>query len=260
MKKISPATALLCALGFNVLLASFAFSLWAEWGPYAWITTAQTALLGSYFGKASFMLTFILHLIPAMLLLLMAWGRVAKGIVLGLPVLCILAHLTVTVWLVSTGGQHADGSSFESAVRSAGFVPQDITLERAKLPALDMEKISGIRTGKSDLGADLYVPFTAGAWPEPEMKVILKTKSENLDKLTRGEFLEGVIQKAPLPYLVRQSWPQNPSVFAIVIEDRGSVRGNWIPALAAYVVLGIWGISSFLKRKRGPAAPRAPLA
>ncbi|WP_395750347.1 hypothetical protein [Prosthecobacter sp.] len=260
MKKISPATALLCALGFNLVLASFAFSLWAEWGPYAWITAAQTALGGSYFGKVSFTLTFILHLVPAILLFFAAYGRVSNMLTLGLPVVCILAHLTATVWFVSTGGRHADGSSFDSAVRSASFVPQDIALERAKLPALDMEKISGIRSGSSDLGADLYVPFSAAAWPDPDTRVILKTQSEKLDKLSRGEFLEGVMQKAPLPYLVRKSWPQNPSVFAIVIEDRGSVRGNWIPALAAYGVLGIWGISHFFKRRRGAAMPKAPLA
>ena len=256
MKNKSPALSLLCALGFNLLVASFAFSLWAEWGPYSWVSSAQLALLGSYFGKASFILTFILHLIPAMILLIMARGRMALIIALGLPGLLLLAHLTATLWFVSTGGTQSEASTFDAAIRSAGFVPQNITLESSMLPALDLDKTSGIRSGSSDLGAELYVPFTPASWPSPEISVCLKSTSESLKELAQGAPLTGVIQKAPLPFLVRKSWPQNPSLFAVIIEDQASVRGNWLPAAALYVVMLLWGAYSFFKRRRtSKAAP-----
>ncbi|MBB5032743.1 hypothetical protein [Prosthecobacter vanneervenii] len=242
--------ALLAALGFNLLAASFAFSLWAEWGPYSWVASAQLALIGSYFGKATFILTFILHLIPAMILLIMARGRAALVLALGLPGLFLLAHLAATIYFVSTGGTQADASSFDAAVRSAAFVPHNISLQRSQLPGLDLDKTSGIRSGASDLGADLYIPFITTVSQPSETSVVLLSKSDNLKKLAQGEPLTGVIQKAPLPYLVRKTWPQNPSLFAVIIEDRASVRGNWIGAAVVYVVLLIWGASHFFKRRR----------
>lgn len=212
--------------------------------------------MDSYFGKATFILTFILHLIPAMILLIMARGRAALIIALGLPGLFLLAHLAATIYFVSTGGTQADASSFDAAIRSAGFVPQNITLQRSQLPALDLDKTSGIRSGASDLGADLYVPFAAASLPS-ETSVVLLSKSENLKKLAQGEPLTGVIHKAPLPFLVRKSWPQNPSLFAVIIEDQASVRGNWIGASVVYVVLLIWGASNYFKRRRTSQTPQS---
>jgi hypothetical protein len=256
MKKNSPAMSLLCALGFVLLVGTFAFSLWAEWGPYAWVTAAQMAIMDSYFGKLNFVLTFVLFLIPAMILLFASRGRVAKTIALGVPGLLLLVHFIATIYFVSTGGTQAEATTFESAVRSASFIPQNITLERSNLPEPELEKTSGIRSGSSDAGAELYVPFTPSSWPSPDIRVVLKTKSENLTKLAAGETLTGVIHKAPLPYLVRHSWPQNPSLFAVIIEDRATVLGSWLGAAVVYAVLLIWGASNLFKSRHAKPAPQ----
>ena len=246
--------ALLCAVGFVLLVGTFAFSLWAEWGPYAWVAAAQVALMDSYSEKLTFVLTFVFFLIPAMILLFLfiSGGRAAKVIGLGVPGMLILLHLVATIYFVGTGGTQADASSFDSAVHSAGFVPQNITLEKSKLPALDLEKASGIKAAYSpDDGADLYIPFTS---PSPEARVILRSKPENLKKLAAGASLTGLIHKAPLPYLVRHSWPQNPSVFAVIIEDGANVRGSWMAAAAVYIVLIIWGAVTLFKSWRAKSA------
>jgi hypothetical protein len=245
---------LLCAVGFVLLVGTFAFSLWAEWGPYSWLAAAQVALMDSYSEKLTFVLTFVLFLIPAMILLFLfvSGGRSAMAVGLGIPGLLVLLHLVATIYFVSTGGTQADASSFDSAVHNASFVLQNITLEKSKLPALDLEKASGIKAAHSpDDGADLYIPFTS---PSSEARVILKSKPENLKKLAAGASLTGVIHKAPLPCLVRHSWPQNPSVFAVIIEDGANVRGSWMAAAAVYIVLIIWGAVTLFKSWRAKAA------
>ncbi|MCX6852901.1 MAG: hypothetical protein NTY98_28760 [Verrucomicrobia bacterium] len=245
---------LLCAVGFVLLVGTFAFSLWAEWGPYSWLAAAQVALMDSYSEKLTFVLSFVFFLIPAMLLLFLfiSGGRAAKLVGLGVPVLLVLIHLVATIYFVGTGGTQADASSFESAVHSASFVPQNITLEKSKLPALDLEKASGIKAAhSSDDGADLYIPFTS---PSSGARVILRSKPENLKKLAAGASLTGLIHKAPLPYLVRHSWPQTASVFAVIIEEGANVRGSWMAAAAVYIVLIIWGAVTLFKSRRAKAA------
>ena len=245
---------LLCAVGFVLVVGTFAFSLWAEWGPYSWVAAAQVALIESYSEKLTFVLTFVFFLIPAVILLILfvSGGRAAKVVGLGIPGLLVLLHLVATIYFVGTGGTQADASSFDSAVHSAGFVPQNITLERSKLPALDLEKASGIKAAHSpDDGADLYIPFT---FPSSEARVILRARPENLKKLAAGASLTGVIHKAPLPYLVRHSWPQNSSVFAVIIEEGVTVRGSWMAAAAVYVVGLIWGVVTLFKSWRAKSA------
>jgi hypothetical protein len=245
------AKSLLSALGFVLLVCTFAFSLWAEWGPYSWVAAAQMAIMDSYSGKLTFVLTFVLFLIPAMLLLVISKGRLAKMIALGVPGLLVLLHLVATIYFVSSGGTQAEAPTFESAIRSASFVPHNITLEKSKLPALDLEKTSGITSaGSSGAGAELYVPFTSTSWPSPETMVVIKSIASDLSKLAGGESLRAVIHKAPLPYLVRHSWPQNPSIFAIIIEHRATVRGSWMGAAAVYVVGLIWGAWTLFKSWR----------
>ena len=254
MKKNTSAVSLLGALGFVLLLCAFAFSLWAEWGPYAWVAAAQVALMNSYSEKLTFVLTFVPFLIPAVILLFLfiSGGRAVKAVGFGVPVMLVLLHLLATIYFVSTGGTQADASSFDSAVQSASFVPQNITLEKSKLPALDLEKASGIKAAYSpDDGADLYIPFTS---PSSETRVILRSKPENLKKQAAGASLTGVIHKAPLPYLVRHSWPQNPSVFAVIIEDGANVRGSWMGAAVVYIVLSIWGAVTLFKSWRAKSA------
>lgn len=246
--------ALLCAVGFVLLVGTFAFSLWAEWGPYSWLASAQLALIDSYSEKLTFVLTFVLFLIPAMILLFVfiSGVRAARAVALGVPGLLVVLHLGATIYFVSTGGTQADASSFDSAVHSASFVPQNITLEKSKLPALDLEKASGIKAAHSpDDGADLYIPFTS---PSSEARVVLRSKPENLKKLAAGASLTGLIHKAPLPYLVRHLWPQNPSVFAVIIEEGANVRGSWMGAAAVYIVLIIWGAVTLFKSWRAKAA------
>ena len=246
---------LLGALGFVLLVCAFAFSLWAEWGPYAWVAATQVALIDSYSEKLTFVLTLVLFLIPAVIILVTSRGRGARMISLGIPGLLVLLHLAATVYFVSTGGTQSDASSFDSAVQSASFVAQNITLEKSKLPALELEKASGIKAAHSpDDGADLYIPFTS---PSSEARVILKSKPENLKKLAAGASLAGVIHKAPLPYLVRHSWPQNPSVFAVIIEEGANVRGSWMGAAAVYIVLIIWGVVTLFKSRRAKATQQA---
>ncbi|MHB1081967.1 MAG: hypothetical protein ACYC67_21435 [Prosthecobacter sp.] len=252
--------ALLSAVGFVLLVGAFAFSLWAEWGPYAWVAAAQLAVMDSYSEKLTFILTFLLFLIPALVLLFQFFsgGRLAQAVGLGVPVVLILIHLAATVFFVSSGGSQLEAATFESGIRTANFVPQNITLERRLLPDLMLDQASGVKSGSSsDDSADLYIPFAASSWPSPETMVVLKSTPAHLEKLAEAENLEGVLRKMPLPYLVRSSWPQNPSIFAIVIEDRTSVRGLWIPAAAVYVLFLIWGAVSFFKSRRARSAQQA---
>lgn len=251
--------ALLSALGFVLLAGAFAFSLWAEWGPYSWVAAGQVALMDSYSEKLTFVLTLVLFLIPAMLLLLLSVsaGRMAKAVALGVPGLLVLVHFAATIFFVGSGGAQVEGSTFESAVRSAGFMPQNITLERRRLPDLKLDQASGMKSSTgSDDGAELYIPFASTSSPSPETMVVLKSTPANLKKLAEAESLKGVLRKAPLPYLVRKSWPQNHTIFAITFEDQATVRGLWMPAVAVYVVGLIWGAVSLFKSWRARSAQR----
>ncbi|MDP1589033.1 MAG: hypothetical protein Q8M07_14880 [Prosthecobacter sp.] len=250
--------AFLSAHGFMLSVGLFAFTIWAEWGPYVWFSDAQIAINDNYTTKGTFVLTSILFLIPAILLLIASRGRAAITLALGVPGLLVLVHLAATIYLVSTGGTQAPTSTFEAAVRNANFVPHNITLEKSQLPVLELDKTSGISSSRySDAGADLYIPYAPAFWPSPTTMVVLHSKSENLKKLAEEKSLTGVIHKAPLPYLVRHSWPQNPSLFAIIIEDRATVRRSWGLAAVVYVALLI---SLVVNRVISPRASKAPQA
>lgn len=254
-----PFKALLSALGFTLVLGAFAFSLWAEWGPFAWVAAAQLAIMDSYSGKLTFILTFVLFLIPAMILLFqfISGGRAAIVIGFGVPALLVLAHLAATIFFVSTGGAQIESPAFDVAVRGANFVPKNITLERSLLPDLELDRASGVKSStSSDDDAELYIPFASTAWPSPDTMVVLKSTPAKLKKLAGAESLKGVLQKAPLPYLVRSSWPQSPSLFVVLIEDQATVRGSWMAAAAVYVVLFIWGAVKLFKSWRAKSAPQ----
>lgn len=245
------AKSLLAALGFVLVIGMFAFSLWAEWGPYAWIAAAQIALLDSYFGKATFILTLVLFLVPAMLLLFMfiSAGRGVKAIGFGVPALLVLAHFVAAVFFVCTTAKQAGTvTTFESITKGTCFLPQNIILERSKLPALDLDQASGVKSNQSS--DELYVPFATSSWPSPDTPVVLKSTPENLKKLAGAENFKGIVRRAPLPYLVRHAWTQNHALFAVVLEDQATVFGFWFPAVVVYAVMLIWGAWSFFKSRR----------
>lgn len=227
----------------------FAFSLWAEWGPYAWIAAAQIAILDSYFGKATFMLTLVLFLMPAMLLLFMfiSAGRGVKAIGFGIPGLLVLAHFGTAVFFVINAGKQADSSTFEIAARGAGFLPQNIAIETAKLPQLDLKQAAVVNSGTSE---EVYVPFAAAAWPLPDTPVVLKSSPAKLKALAGTPNLKGTIRLAPLPYLVRRAWTQNHALFAVIVEEQVTVFGFWLPAAILYGVGLFWGVWSLFKSRR----------
>ncbi|WP_395741596.1 hypothetical protein [Prosthecobacter sp.] len=247
--------ALLSALGFILLVGTFAFSLWAEWGPYSWVVSAQMAIMDSYMQKLTFILTFLLFFAPAIILQLSftSAGGAAKLIGFGIPGLLVLAHFALTAWLVGTGGTQLEGASFDTAVRQAGFIPQNITLDRRQLPDLKLDQASSLQSSGSS--EELYIPFAPASWPSPDTMVVLKTSPDRLQKLAQADELQGVLRKTPLPYLVRKSWPRNPSLFAIIIEDKASTRTLLLPAAFIYLLAIIGGISHLFKSRRARSAP-----
>lgn len=251
---------LLAAVGFVLLVCAFAFSLWAEWGLYSWIVSAQVAVMDIYSDKLTFFLTFILFLIPAMLLLVVfiPGGRVAKAIGLGVPALLILVHFIATVFFLSTGGTQIESSGFEASIRQAGFAPQNITLEKRQLPALDLAQTFAIKAPYApEDSAEIYVPFVSTSWPSPGTRVVLKSTPAGLKALAETGSLKGVLKKTPLPSLARRAWPQDPSIFAILIEEKATVRGLWIPAAVLYVIAIISGIVGISKSRRAKSVPQA---
>lgn len=248
---------LFAAIAFILLACGFAFSLWAEWGPYSWLITAQMALMDSYSGKLCFFLTFILFLIPSMIVLtvFVAGDRIGKALALGVPALLILAHFGATVFFLSTGGTQIESSDFAASIRQAGFAPQNITLERSQLPALDSQHTYAIKESYApDDSAEIYVPFVATSWPSPGTRVVFKSTPAGVKAIAESGSLKGVLKKAPLPSLVRRAWLPDPSIFAIIIEEKATVRGLWFPAAFLYVLAAFSIIVGLIKSKRAKSA------
>jgi hypothetical protein len=235
--------AFFAAIGLIVTLLLFAFSLWAEWGPYAWTAAIQVAIGGSYYGLVAYMATFIIFCVPTIFLgkVVMASGRWAFLLAFGVPAALVAVHLSLTVYYLVTGGVQVDSSTFSSAVREAGFLPRNIELDARKLAALDTEHASHLRKRRSsskDEG-DVYIPFVSSVWLDDGTPVVFKSKSDSLKQLASGKPVKGMIRKMPLPYLVRRSLPDSKSTCAVIIESSSSVRFYWGLAVAFYILGGL---------------------
>lgn len=237
----------LAAIAFVVLLFLFAFSIWAEWGPYAWVAAVQIATMNEYAEKLTFLLVFLLFWFPAMALFphINAAGRPTQILAFGIPALFAFVHISATVYFLCIGGTPPERSTLASALRSTTFLPQGITLKTTELPAMDLEHVSGItRSGSASDYGDMYIPFVNTIWPNPEMPVVLKTDSFWLKYPSKDGSMEGTLRKAPLPYLVRRSWTENHSKFAIIFENRGSIRMYWLQPAIIYAIGLFFGAKS----------------
>lgn len=229
MKKI------IAALVAALLLLLYAFSLWAEWGPYAWLAGAQFAVFHSYEVPLTFVGVSLLFAVP----LIFAWkemgsGRTSLCVAFGVPAAAVAAHLSLTLFFAVTGGTAADSTTFRSAVQDAGFLPKRFRMDEAALWPLDEARAAGEHSSASDEQA--YIPFEAPSGDE-KLPVVLEFDSGEFSRAPDLHPLEGLIYKAPLPYLVRRQWAGEGSTFAVIIKSRKSVREFWIWQGIFYVVI-----------------------
>jgi len=246
----------LAAIAFIVALFVFAFSLWAEWGPYSWAAAIQIAIMDEYEVTITLLLMFLMFLPLAFVLLphITASGLSAQVLAFGVPALFVLVHIAATVYFLFTDDTPADSSTFASALRGATFLPHSFVLQRRELPAMDFDHASGVETSRSSSGSsdrgDMFIPFVDTIWPDPRTPVVFKSDSVRLEFLSKEESLEGTIRKAPLPYLVRRTLTDNHSTFAIIVENQGSVRMFWLMPAILYGLALIFGAKSMLKSRR----------
>lgn len=229
----------LAAIGFNLLLALLVFSLWAEWGPYAWAAAGQLAVMDSYSGKLTLLVVLIVFLPPMIVVLgpVLGAGRAVWAVAFGIPVLALALHLAATGYFLVTGGSPPESASFADAVRTASFLPRSFRLDTAQLPGLDLDHAAGISTSAAAYDDDDYIPFAKTAWPEDRTPVTLQSKRIHLDKIAAGGPIEGNIRRGPLPYLVRRAWGPEAPTLGIIVAHKESVRDYWVAPAIAYVLL-----------------------
>ena len=233
------AKTLLAAIGFSLLLLLFAFSLWAEWGPYAWVAAAQVAMFDSYGEKLTFMLTLILFIIPVIALSIPLFnaGRRAWQVALALPALALLAHLGLTGYYMAVGDPGPVLTTTADAIAAAKLLPRSVLLDHAQLAQLDTEHATGISSSANSWDDVFYVPFAPPTWRDAASPVVLVSKQGDLDALASGGPVEGSVRLGPLPYLVRRDWDTGATAMAVIITNKESVREYWLPPTIGYVLL-----------------------
>lgn len=235
----------------SALVALLAFSLWAEWGPWAWVAAAQLAVIKAYGVSLTGIivaLAFILPMIP--LWYRMDGSRPTLALAVGLPVAAIAVHLGMTVFFCATGGAAAGSSSFAEAVAGAGFLPKNFRMDAASLPPVLNERTVGVHG--SIEGNSSYTPFDALA--ADGTPVVLRM--EELDTYSPNFHpLSGFIYKAPLPYLVRRDWPAPRPLFAVVVVYGKSVREFWAFQALFYALALGYGAWRWYKAAKARALP-----
>ena len=229
----------LAAIGFNLLLLLLAFSVWAEWGPYAWAAAGQLAVMDSYSGKLTLFLMLIVLVPPAVVLLshVLGAGRAVWAVAFGSPALALTLHLAATGYFLVTGGSAPERASFADAVGTASFLPRSFTLDAAELPPLDLGHAASIRTSAAGYDDSNYIPFAKTAWPDDRTPVVLESKRIHLDEIAAGGQIDGNIRHGPLPYLVRRAWGPEAPTLGIIVTHKESVRDYWTAPAITYVLL-----------------------
>lgn len=250
----------LAAIAFNAVVFSFAFFFWTERGPYQWIAAAQCAVMESY-GQMFTLILMIFLFMPIGLLLVRPIhraGRWACFIAYGPTLLAVGAHFLMTVYFLITGGTRSEGATLDEAVRSATFLPQAVSIDTKFFNALDesfsahiARETSRIETYRKELRGSYYIPFQKEVSHDPRFPVVLRSGGFALEGLSRRPEVEGMIYKAPLPYLLRRNWGGNDAAFGVIISNQQSVQNYWLPFGILYGVMLIsMGIAYFYKKTK----------
>src|SRR5436309_4244741 len=108
-----------------------AFSIWAEWGPYAWIAAAQIALQGGYGGSTNLVVTVFLFLVIGGLVtkwLGPAVAAAARGAVI-IAAALVLAHLFLGVYFIALRDNAPARVSFTDAAQNVTWLPRTMAID-----------------------------------------------------------------------------------------------------------------------------------
>ncbi len=248
----------LAAIAFNAVVFSFGFLLWTERGPYQWIAAAQYAVMESY-GQRLTLILMVLLFMPIGLLLVRPIhrsGRWACFIAYGPSLLAVGAHFLMTAYFLITGGTRSEGTTLNEAVRSATFLPQAVSIDTKFLSALDeshsahiARETSRIETYRKEISGSHYIPFQNEVSHDPRFPVVFRSGGFALEGLSRQAEVEGMIYKAPLPYLLRRNWEGDNAAFGVIISNQQSVHEYWFPFGILYGVVLISMVAVYFSRR-----------
>ena len=248
---------ILCAVGFALLGILCAYSIWAEWGPYAWVASLQLALFSSYLSFVTFALTLLLFGIPALLLgvNLVEQPRAIQALAFGIPALLVLCHFLVISYCMIAGGSEPTRLTVTEAIQRASILPQGISVESKNLFGSDfgtpIQLTSRGRGGTTQDG--LFLPIMGSA-ANPDTQVFLKTSDFRLKYPPKdGEMVNLTVSRAPIPFLVRNGLKTSGSAMGIILDEGTSVRMSCLAPAIMYLVGIFYGLRELWGRRRKAA-------
>jgi hypothetical protein len=148
----------------------------------------------------------------------------------------------------------------EEAVRGATFLPQAVLMDKGELDGLNYYYATHIARENNRMSQSspkysgshfiLIEMSDAAAFPMP---VVMKSSGSMLDRLAEETFVEGVVYRAPLTFLLRQEWGGRAANHGVIFSNGESVREYWSTILMMYsifIVVCLLGLFSRWKSNR----------
>lgn len=251
------------ALLLNFLMVGFALSLWMEQGPYHWAAAAQFRMMETYSQKITMLVTVCFFSFFAIFLLkpILRSGRWVRTLAFGPIILLGIVHFSLSVYFFATGGSPSKELRLVEAVQTATLLPHSVLMKKGELDGLNYSYATHIARQTNRIsqsspkynGSHFILIETSDAAVFP-LPVVMKSSGSMLDQMAEDTHVDGLIYRAPFPFLLRQEWGDRAANYGVIFSNGESVREYWSVIVMMYAILIVVCLLGLFSRWRNNRA------